>query len=245
LKYFLILLLFTVAFGSLAQESETYTLNIDTRDSSVKVDVLYEKKKIRVKPGNYYYWTTANQVLRTQGGYEGRLLHGNYFCFYPAKNLKVKGTFRKGLKRGKWYAWYPNGNLSEVSKWYKGYQCGRTDIYNEQGKKILRATYWKGKLHGAYKTYSDGRLISKKKFRKGVEVILTPKPVPAKNDLQVKPDGKKSGDINQGGVGKLWSGFKGIFKKKPGADKPVAETEKPKQQQPAPKKEPKKKTPKQ
>ena len=41
-------------------------------------------------------------ILVTQGGYNGRLLNGDFRVFYPNKNLKENGNYQFGLKEGTW-----------------------------------------------------------------------------------------------------------------------------------------------
>ena len=75
---------------------------------------------IRADLAKTYFWFRQDTILRTVGGYGGRLLDGEFKAFYPNKNLKEYGVFNYGLKDGEWKTWNPDGSLRSVSYWKKG-----------------------------------------------------------------------------------------------------------------------------
>ena len=95
----------------------TFHANMANLDSSVRAEVFYEpNKKIKIDLNTTYYWFYINKISSTQGGFDGRLLHGDYICFYPNHALKEKGIFKNGQKSGQWIGWYNTGKIKEVSK---------------------------------------------------------------------------------------------------------------------------------
>lgn len=129
---------------------EKYTIYIEEKENRIKANVLAHKTKVKTKPYLTYRWYSSNKIMDTQGGYEGKLLHGEYVSFYQSNNnLKEKGKFKKGLKQGFWNSWNENGKISRISRWKNG------------------------QLNGRYKTYdNNGSLLSEKRYKKDKEVKL-------------------------------------------------------------------------
>lgn len=125
---------------------EMQTLYINAKDSVVRFQVLSDSKKAKYLPAYTYWWYKSNTILRTTGGADGRLLNGEYVCFYPDNNLKEKGTFFKGVKDKLWISWYSNGKISEQVTWKKGVINGERLIYDKDGKILLKERYVNGKL---------------------------------------------------------------------------------------------------
>ncbi|MBI2968484.1 MAG: hypothetical protein HYY40_11830 [Bacteroidetes bacterium] len=148
---------------------------INQKEATIKVHVL--NKNFNLKPDNrlIYYWYKSNDIKETQGGYEGKLLHGKFTCFYLNSNLKEKGKFRNGLKHGEWKAWYPGGRLKEIANYNNGVKHGTSITFSENGEMTLEEHYRKGVLHGHYIVYENGMEKEKKEFRNGKEVISTEK----------------------------------------------------------------------
>ncbi|HXD93107.1 MAG TPA: hypothetical protein VNX01_07820 [Bacteroidia bacterium] len=154
----------------------TYNANIANTDSSVRAEVYYEtNKNIKIEQNVVYYWFYLNKILSTQGGFEGRLLHGTYSCFYPNNNLKEKGEFKDGQKTGKWIAWYTNGKIRETSTWKKSVKNGLNEFFDKDGNVTLQANYKYGKLDGSYAEYKDGKQLKQKKYKDGKELVTVPK----------------------------------------------------------------------
>ena len=192
------------------KKQETYTVNIANRDSVVKASIYYDKMEITAAANSYYYWYGSNKINYTQGGYEGRLLHGSYTSFYPNNNLKQKGNFKKGIKSKNWISWYDNGNIKEMSEWKNGLRNGTYKTFDSKGNKIIETCYSDNKLHGKYTVYSDGKASEIKKYKNGTEVIKKVKPIKEPKKIkEAKP--KKS----------LRTKMKALFKKKKKANEPT------------------------
>lgn len=148
---------------------KTYTINFDRKDSCVKAEIYYENPKIRAKQGRFYHWYTKDAFNSTEGGFSGKLLHGQYSCFYGNKNLKEKGVYENGLRKGTWIRWHSNGVIAEISNWSSGLKDGVFQLFSVTGVKILEASYKNGKLHGKVTAWNEGKVITEKKYRNGKE----------------------------------------------------------------------------
>ena len=74
----------------------------------------------KIKPVLSYYWYSAGDVHKTQGGFSGKLLSGQYTVYYLNNNLKEQGIFKGGLKDGIWKEWGEDGLLLKTTTWRKG-----------------------------------------------------------------------------------------------------------------------------
>ena len=164
--------------GPLYDQAKEITFNANTAnlDSSVRAEVYYEpNKKIKLDLNTTYYWFYINKISSTQGGFEGRLLHGTYTCFYPNNALKEKGKFKDGQKTGQWIGWYTSGKIKEVSNWSKSHKNGVNEFYDNSGHVTLKLTYKHGKLNGSCIEYKDGKESIVKKYKNGKEIAFKPK----------------------------------------------------------------------
>lgn len=152
-----------------------FTVNLYNPEdnSSIKADVCDQKKKIRYSDTLKYYWYITNKIIITQGGSEGRLLHGKYSVFYANNNLKEQGGFKAGLQNGQWMRWDNKGILLEIACWHNGYKQGKQIVFDSAGTKIRETSYKKGKQDGPSITYSNGKVSSQKEFKNGAEVFNT------------------------------------------------------------------------
>jgi antitoxin component YwqK of YwqJK toxin-antitoxin module len=102
------------------KQAEEQTFYITTDSNTQKFNAKTLKKPLKPSPLLYYTWYKYNQVFTTQGGYDGRILNGEYTSSFKSNSLKMKGHYNNGLKSGQWYEWGPDGKLKEVSNWKNG-----------------------------------------------------------------------------------------------------------------------------
>lgn len=209
----LFLLLFFVGFQFMfsqvkKQKSFTVYLNNLEDNCSIKAEVCNKKSKIRYSDTLKYYWYSADRIIITQGASEGKVLHGKYSSFYYNNNLKEKGRYKKGLQNGQWMKWNNAGTLQEISHWHKGYRQGKQITFDSTGAKVCEASYYNGKLHGKWVDYNKGKIVSQKRYKKGIEIL--PKD---KSEVVDKKD-KKKGPFDK---------MKSWFKTKPKEAKPEKE----------------------
>lgn len=152
--YFLPLLIGFCLFFSISLSAQkihlsrnSYAVNINNMDETVKAFVLSETRKIKVKDNLIYFWTSSNTIMQTSGGYDGKLLHGHYVSCFLNNNLKEEGEFYRGVKSGKWKAWYPNGKIKEIENWKNGLRNGPCKSYNEAEELLVENNFRKGKLN--------------------------------------------------------------------------------------------------
>lgn len=202
-----VVLLTGLAREGQGRSHDTYEININKKDSSVRANVYNDPLTVKTKTGCTYYWYAYNKIHFTQGGYDGRLLHGEYVCFYPNGNIKQKGNFKDGLKEGEWVSWYDNGVIAEIAHWKGGLRQGAYKNFSQAGGIHIEACYKNDKLNGNYITYEEEKITEKKRYRMGKELLPKEKkqekkkPVPHKNDAprentEDKTSGKKKDKLH-------------------------------------------------
>lgn len=152
---FTTLLFFFLFTGAKTSSDKTYTVYINYPDYSVRADVLQEPVKIHPKQDRFYYWYSNNDIKKTQGAFDGKLLHGEYKSFYRNMNLKELGRFSRGQKEGEWQSWFENGRIKERIHYKNGEQNGYDETYDPGGRMIARSDYRNGVLHGKTILYGD------------------------------------------------------------------------------------------
>lgn len=170
-------------------------------DHVVYANILSTNKEIKPDLDRYYFWYSANDIKRTRGGFDGKLLHGEYIEFYPDKSLKEKGEFRYGLKHGIWKTWYPSGEIASIVRWKKGRMHGDFRYFDETGDLKKVGCYKDDELHGPVRTYlSDGKFESCT-YRNGDRKIK--KKIFYKRWFSGKNGDKKSATIDKNGKTKI------------------------------------------
>ena len=92
-------------------------------------------------------------------------------------------AFKKGLKEGKWMIWFINGKVNEITFWKKGMKNGKYTMYNGEGRIMVETKFKNDKLNGTMTSYQDGKILSKRKYKNGIEVIPKPElPMAKKED---------------------------------------------------------------
>lgn len=186
---------------------EIQTLYINSKDSMVRFQVLSDSKKEKYLPEFTYWWYKSNAILKTTGGADGKLLNGDYVCFYPDNNLKEKGTFLKGVKDKLWITWFPNGKMQEQFTWKKGVLHGAHIAYSIDGKINSNEKYVNGVVkkkkerapRAKSKNVSDKPVPLKKEIAKEIKPVVSKKTVAGKKterkgqSAPVKKDLKQSG----------------------------------------------------
>jgi hypothetical protein len=172
--FFLTVLVFSI-HENYAQDSfkekKSYTLTVNTNNSTIKFEVLSKKETFPAQKSLIYFWYSTNKILSTTGGYDGKLLNGAYAAFYLNNNLKEKGKFYKGLKDGQWISWFENGKIMEIVNWKRGLRHGAFRSFDETGRPVLEAEYSHGKLNGRMATYTNGVVTDSRVYADDKEVV--------------------------------------------------------------------------
>jgi hypothetical protein len=170
--------LFTIAMTFLAlcvtaqkipDYSYTKEIPLEADGFTVLAEVYVSEKEIKTENDKFYCWVKAKEVHTTQGGYEGRLLHGAYSEFYNDNNIKQKGEFKNGLRSGEWKSWYQNGNLQEITHWKDGRLSGSFTRYSEDGKITEDGKFCKGAFDGKVNRYDSTGAATKINYKDGIE----------------------------------------------------------------------------
>lgn len=173
--------IFFVALASFGKKPPVTTIYLSHPDEVIKCGVIAEKTTIRLKETLTYYWYAHNAVFQTQGGFDGRILHGDYKTFYLNNQLKEQGHFYKGLKHKTWTSWSEQGKIREVSTWKNGVMNGTHKLFNANGELALEETLKNGVVSGKQKLYENGKLKATRIFKNGkAQEAKVKAPKPAK-----------------------------------------------------------------
>lgn len=193
---FLLLFFLLVSFRATdsPEKEKTYTVYINYPEYSVRASVMRENKSVHPKQFRTYYWYANNDIKTTDGGFDGKLLHGEYKSFYRDLNLKEQGRFVNGLKEGNWITWFRNGKIQEILHFKNGLINGYSETFDEAGKLIRKSDYRNGILHGKTIIYLNSTKDSTIIYRNG-----EPKLRVDKKDVKTKTTShKEQSTVKQG-----------------------------------------------
>lgn len=188
--------IFFAALATFGKKPPVTTIYLSHPDEVIKCGVIAEKTTIKLKETLTYYWYAHNTVFQTQGGFDGRILHGDYKTFYLNNQLKEQGHFYKGLKHKTWTSWNEQGKIREVSTWKNGVMNGTHKLFNANGELELEETLKNGVVNGKQKLYENGKLKATRHFKNGKvqeDKVKAPKPAKEKKATE-KTDEPKSGN---------------------------------------------------
>lgn len=175
-----------------------FNITVNADDHIAKTRMLSAAQNIRISNDKVYMWYTSQKLIETRGGFDGKLIHGPYRSFYLNNQLMEQGEICYGLRHGEWKYWYADGRLKEVISWKKGLKHGGYTVYNEQGYVMARGHFKRDKLHGSFCTYSStGKMLEKKKYRNGAEVIPRIKPAKQKVPREKKQKLKEPKELKE------------------------------------------------
>jgi hypothetical protein len=171
-----------------SEKSATYTVYINFENYSVRADVLHDASKVKAKTGRMYYWYVNNDIKKTDGSFDGRLLHGEYKSFFRDMNLKEQGNFKYGLKEGEWKTWYSDGKMREIAIYNNGKEQGIQELYDAEGNIVSKTNYKNGVRHGKMIVYEKNKIDTVIIYRNGEPQL------PAKSKVKSKPVKEKQND---------------------------------------------------
>jgi hypothetical protein len=167
-KLILLLLLPMAAMSQKMPDIVTNRIRINEPDQSIVFEINLSSDDVSTDLDKHYYWYSGNTVHTTQGGFSGKLLHGQYAAYYLNKNLKEQGRFKNGLKDGPWKEWNENGSLKSELPWSKGVESGKFYTYDTAGR-LLQTGYLKnGLMNGKSVIYLGGDSTRKVNYKNGV-----------------------------------------------------------------------------
>ncbi len=186
-------LVFAISAQTYTEPSKQKKFNITVNhdDYTVKTQMLSHNKDIKINNERTYMWYSSQKIMETKGGFEGKLIHGQYTSFYLNNQLREQGTVNYGLKDKEWKYWYPDGQLREIITWKNGVKNGTYCLYNDYGQLMAKSTFKNDKLNGKFYTYApNGIVTDKKRYKDGNEIFQkekTEKPKKEKKPKEVKP----------------------------------------------------------
>ncbi len=159
------------------QNLKTFNITVNYDDYTIKTQFLKDYTKCKTPKNELtYHWYSSQKIIETKGGYDGKLLHGYYKSFYLNDQLFESGNFKYGVKHGEWKNWYADGKIKEITNWKNGKKHGNYVLYNEYGLLMASCKFKNDELTGSFKTYDvTGKLSSVRTYKKGKEIIATPK----------------------------------------------------------------------
>jgi hypothetical protein len=171
-----------------SEKSGTYTVYINFENYSVRANVLHDAPKMKAKMGRMYYWYVNNDIKKTDGSFDGRLLHGEYKSFFRDMNLREQGNFKYGLKEGEWKTWYNDGKIHEIAIYNNGKEHGTQELYDTEGNIVSKTNFKNGIKHGKMMLYQKNKIDTIIIYKNG-----EPQP-PAKSKIKSIPGKEKQND---------------------------------------------------
>ena len=138
MKFILLFLIVVFSFSSVFSQKPKDITNYKSIRANNEFFQFHVKDHDEKMPRNFsnnkiYFWYKSQEIIATQGGGSGQLLHGNFESYFPNKQLCKRGAFVNGLQHGKWTFWYDNGNLKKIEYFKHGVNVKTTTYYNENG----------------------------------------------------------------------------------------------------------------
>lgn len=133
----------------------------------IVAEILPLKKRFAPKPSRLYYWYANNRIQKTQGGYSGKILQGNYTEYWPNKNVKEQGEFYHGLKNKEWKYWNEYGFLWKRITWTEGEKNGPFETYDATGNVLTKGFFDHDRITGRWLQYGKNDSISRVHYKEG------------------------------------------------------------------------------
>lgn len=167
------------------KDLDKQTVSVVGDDFILEVDIISPENERKIKPYDtrMYSWYSSNQIQNTQGGYDSRLLHGDYVSKYINKNLKEKGQYKYGLKKGTWKQWFENGQLKSITKWKNGQLNGQFIQYDQNNFTYRTGKYKNGQLNGTIIQFKNGDVESIDKYLNGIKQSKKSKEIKSSNKI--------------------------------------------------------------
>jgi antitoxin component YwqK of YwqJK toxin-antitoxin module len=121
-------------------------VRIDSSSLSYRFHVTIETPKPHLS--YKYFWFSSGRIHQTVGGYDGKLLHGEYKVTDPEQRLLEQGNWRMGRKWGNWYTWYPDGKLKSLTRHRYRSEMQFIEEYDAQGNRSRKGYIKKDQFTG-------------------------------------------------------------------------------------------------
>lgn len=146
-------------------------ISLSQNDTVFQFYTIKPDKKIKLSANQLYYWYIPDTIITTVGGYDGKLLNGEFKVYFPTKNFKEEGRYKYGIKWGTWKEWYPSGQLKSIMIWKKGKRDGLFEYYSDTGTILKKGIYKNDLLSGNITEYFGDGKTKITRYKKGKLVI--------------------------------------------------------------------------
>jgi hypothetical protein len=239
LVFIIVVLVSMNVFAQIPSKLKHSEIIVNSKDSTIKANILLNKKKIHLHNNCIYYWYNSDKIESNVGGYYGKLLDGSYVVFDKQRNLVTQGVFDKGLKNRQWKTWYPDGNLKSIEKFKKGKKNGKAKYFSPDGKIIKMVPFKNDLKQGKMYTITPDTVMVVK-FKR--DQIVHPKIKKTKKVKEVEPEvNKEKKEVNENPDTKEKDKSSLKIKKKKTNQNPVIENNTNNKENPVPKKKKEKK----
>lgn len=110
-------------------------------------------------------------VLSTEMMFESDVLNGIMKYYYPNKALQLQLNFLDGKQDGDFIQYHPNGAIQMQMQYKNGQKQGICKIYDAYGNLLQDMFYINDLLDGPVNSYYEDKLVARKYYKDGVEVI--------------------------------------------------------------------------
>ncbi|CAO4837242.1 MAG: hypothetical protein CNLJKLNK_00620 [Holosporales bacterium] len=112
-----------------------------------------------------------NGLLTTEMSFVDNVLHGLMKCYFPNNTVQLVQYYKAGILEGDFIQYHPNGAIQMKLTYQKGLKQGLCTIYDPYGNLQQDMTYQNDLLDGPINSYYDGKMVARKYYKDGVEVI--------------------------------------------------------------------------
>lgn len=180
---------------------QNFTLKGDSFYVETEVTSVNRHKKIKPNDMRIYTWGFAGQIQSSQGGYAGRLLHGDYTSINNDHSLREQGAYWYGLKDKEWKYWNANGRMRKLVTWKRGVLSGDFADFDEEGNMLRYGTNRKNQLQGKVVYYVQNKPSKVEYYSHGtlqsVDTIAVPVIQITKVSEPVKKLNKQKADLEK------------------------------------------------
>lgn len=115
----------------------------------------------------------ANGAVFSRTEYHAGIQEGKRLVYYPSGELKEEANFSDGKCIGKAFGYFSNGAVQKQITFVDGVREGMSELFDEEGRLLMREHYAKGKLettgkcHAVEKYDVEGQLLFIQDFQAG------------------------------------------------------------------------------
>lgn len=112
-----------------------------------------------------------NGLLTTEMLFANNVLHGAMKCYFPNKAVQLVQHYVQGSLEGDFVQYHANGAIQMQLTYIKGLKQGLCSIFDPYGNLQQDMMYKDDLLDGPINSYYEGKMVARKYYKEGVEVI--------------------------------------------------------------------------